>query len=254
MTHDEQLLAGGNVGRVWRVGDTVRRETGPWTPAVMRLLGHLAPRLPAVPRHHGTDERGREVLDFLPGLVVDVDREQLSKAQLAAVVAWTRRLHETTRGLDLRGPWRFPSAPGADLIGHNDVAPYNLCFVTGAPDRLAGVFDWDLAGPTTARLELGFLAWNCVPLYRVPPVDDPDAWTASRLRLVATAYGEPGLEARDVLAGALERLAWVAVALVRAADDGDAGMRRLRATGEPERTLRALRGLRDRAGAITAHL
>jgi aminoglycoside phosphotransferase (APT) family kinase protein len=29
-----------------------------------------------------------------------------------------------------------------------------------------GVFDWDLAGPTTPLLELAFIAWNCVPLWR----------------------------------------------------------------------------------------
>ncbi len=34
----------------WRVGDTVRRTTGPWTPAVHDLLGHLRPRLPTYRR------------------------------------------------------------------------------------------------------------------------------------------------------------------------------------------------------------
>ena len=34
----EIALTGGNTGTVVRVGDTVRRETGPWTPAVHRLL------------------------------------------------------------------------------------------------------------------------------------------------------------------------------------------------------------------------
>ena len=34
-------LLGGNVATVVRIGDTVRRSTGPWTPAVHELLMHL---------------------------------------------------------------------------------------------------------------------------------------------------------------------------------------------------------------------
>ena len=71
---DGEELPGGNVGGAVRIGDTVRRPTGPWTPAVHALLAHLhAAGLRAVPRVHGVDARGREVLDYLPGEVVDVD-------------------------------------------------------------------------------------------------------------------------------------------------------------------------------------
>lgn len=39
---EEQPLSGGNVSAgVVRVGDTVRRPAGPWTPAVHALLTHL---------------------------------------------------------------------------------------------------------------------------------------------------------------------------------------------------------------------
>ena len=34
-------LHGGNVSTVSRLGDTVRRNSGPWTPAVHALLRHL---------------------------------------------------------------------------------------------------------------------------------------------------------------------------------------------------------------------
>ena len=37
----EERLVGGNVRQVVRVGDTVRRPAGPWTPAVHALLTHL---------------------------------------------------------------------------------------------------------------------------------------------------------------------------------------------------------------------
>lgn len=70
MTGDEVPLAGGNVSAgVVRVGDTVRRPAGPWTPAVHALLTHLHDAgFPGAPRPHGLDSLGREVLDFVPGV------------------------------------------------------------------------------------------------------------------------------------------------------------------------------------------
>ena len=35
---DEVVLCGGNMTPVVRVGDTVRRATGPWTPTIHALL------------------------------------------------------------------------------------------------------------------------------------------------------------------------------------------------------------------------
>jgi hypothetical protein len=66
VAYDEVHLAG-NVGGAVRVGDTVHRATGPWTPAVRALLAYLAGRVPHIPRVLGYDDRGREVLSYLPG-------------------------------------------------------------------------------------------------------------------------------------------------------------------------------------------
>ena len=199
-----------------------------------------------VPDFHGIDERGREVLDFMPGRIVDVDREVLTDAQLVATATWTRRLHESTGSFTDSGPWRFAGPSEANLIGHNDIAPYNICF---DGDVLVGVFDWDLSGPTTALLELGFIAWNCVPLYRRPDVDDPDAYAAARLHLLASAYG--GVDASDVLAATLSRTEYTITAMQVAAAAGDIGMQGLmETTGEPGPTRRALNQLRSRVPNI----
>lgn len=85
MTEWGKRLAGGNVGGAWRVGHGCP-TTGPWSPAVHALLEHLRGRLDGVPPFHGIDDHGRGVLDFLPGRVVDVDREHLTDAQLVALV------------------------------------------------------------------------------------------------------------------------------------------------------------------------
>ena len=74
MSQDEEIrLAGGNLGGAVRVGDTVRRPVGPWTPAVHALLGHLAGRVPNIPRVLGFDDRGREILSYLPSRLTNTE-------------------------------------------------------------------------------------------------------------------------------------------------------------------------------------
>jgi len=78
-SHDEEVrLPGGSVSGAVRVGGTVRRPAGPWTPAVHALLSYLTVRVPGIPRVLGRDERHREVLTYLPGRVVDSGTEVLS--------------------------------------------------------------------------------------------------------------------------------------------------------------------------------
>jgi 8-oxo-dGTP diphosphatase len=243
---DGTRLPGGNVGGAVRVGRTVRRSTGPWTPAVHRLLRHLAGRgVPALPEVLGTDERGREVLSFLPGRVVDVDTELMTEGQLSALGRWTRRMHEAVADLDDTGPWRFFGVDRPTLVAHNDLAPYNVCF---AGDRLVGVFDWDLAGPSTPLLELAHLAWNAVPLFR--PLDPVVA--ARRLEVLASSYDGP--TAREVLDAVPGRVQLAVDGIRTAVAQGDASMRNLTLVGEPERTEAALAGLQGRLDGLRREL
>ncbi len=238
---NEELWLAGNVGGAVRIGATVRRATGPWTPAVHALLDHLQPRLPHVPRVYGLDEQGREVLDYLPGRVIDVDTELLTAGQIGSVVRWTRAFHEAVAGFTHPGPWRYFPLPGPVLIGHNDIAPYNVCF---DGDELAGVFDWDMSGPTTPRYELAFIAWNCVPLWREM---EPDL-AARRLDLIAAGYG--GFSARQILHAVPERIQIMLDGIPVAAAAGDPGMANLVAAGEPERSAASLARLVARIPAI----
>lgn len=235
---DGRRLPGGNVGGAVRIGRTVRRPTGPWTPAVHRLLEHLrAAGLRAVPQVLGTDTRGREVLTHLPGTVVDVNDELLTDAQLHDVTRWSRELHDAVAGLEDAGPWRFFGVDAPTVLAHNDLAPYNVCF---EGDRITGVFDWDLAGPSTPLLELAHLAWNGIPLFRpVPPAD-----AARRLEVMAASYG--GVTGRDILAAVPTRVQVAADGIRTAVANGDEQMRNLMLVGEPERTERALGDLLTR--------
>ncbi|WP_116948037.1 phosphotransferase [Jiangella endophytica] len=249
MSEAETPLPGGRVGGAVRVGDTVRRPAGPWTPAVHALLDALrAAGLDAVPDVRGVDERGREVLGLIPGRAIGRD-ELIGDQLLADGVRWLRRFHDAVAGYRPDGEvtWRHGRrALAADeIVCHNDPAAYN--WIADA-DRVVGVVDWDMAGPGVALDDLAFVAWMSVPLRRDLPVDD----VARRLTAMADAYG-------DVTPAAI--LAHVQVRMTMAADRIEAGQRRgdpgllnLAAIGEPGRTRAALAALADREPAIAAAL
>jgi len=242
---DEERLAGGSVGGAVRIGDTVRRPTGPWTPAVHALLDHLATRVPHIPRVLGFDDLGREVLAYLPGRVVDIDTEMLSLGQIASVVRWTRAFHDAVADFSHPGPWRYFPIAGATLIGHNDIAPYNVCF---DGDDIAGVFDWDMSGPSTPLFELAFIAWNCVPLWR----DIGAELSAQRLTLIAATYG--GFRPRQILHAVPRRITIMLDGIPVAAAAGDRGMANLLTVGEPDRSRTSLSYLIKRISAIDRSL
>jgi hypothetical protein len=235
----------GNSGGAFLVGDTVRRPTGPWTPAVHALLDYLRPRLAGVPAVLGFDDSGREILRYLPGRVVDIHAELLTPAQLRSVAHWTRSFHEAAIGFTHPGPWRSPAIDDPVLVAHNDIGTYNLCF---DGDAVAGVFDWDLAAPSSPLLELAYLAWHCVPLWQDHGADR----AAAGLELIASTYGS--VRAADILGAVPQRmqsfLDWIPVA----AAAGDAGMARLMTNGEPAQSQGYLDRLRPRLPAIAAAL
>lgn len=187
----EQPLTGGNVSAaVVRVGDTVRRPAGPWTPAVHALLTHLhAVGFRAAPRPLGLDRQGREVLTFAPGGTVWPDRFALvdPAARLARVARLIRDFHDAVR--DFTPPadarWRtLIPAGGDEIIAHHDLAPWNLV-TDGAQSWV--LIDWDGAGPGTRLEDLAYAAHGFLPLSAHPTWQRPDA--AARLAVFAGAYG-----------------------------------------------------------------
>ncbi len=249
----EPLLDGevlpGNVGGAARIGGTVRRPTGPWTPAVHALLAHVRARgLDGVPRVLGFDARGREVLTYISGRSIQVDSEVVSDDLLAQAVRWLRRLHEAVADHRPSGVrWRTTDrelAPG-EIVCHHDVGAYN--WVVQA-DRLVGVIDWDMAGPGRPLDDLAFMAWSSLPLVRPQPLED----TGRRLRLMAAEYG--GIDPVALLDAVDARMTSAAERIDAGQRAGDPGMLNLQRVGEPARMLAGLDALRERLPAIRAAL
>jgi Ser/Thr protein kinase RdoA (MazF antagonist) len=181
----EEPLPGGNFSGVVRVGDTVRRETGPWTPAVHALLRHLeAAGFDAAPRVLGIDERGREILTYVEGEVPHVTGGAYLWEDEApfAVGALVRRYHQACAGFvpPDGARWRMGGERG-EVICHHDVAPWNLVFRDARPVAL---IDWDFAGPGTRLWELAYAAWRFGPLTSgADPVE-----AGRRVRLLCDGY------------------------------------------------------------------
>jgi Phosphotransferase enzyme family len=201
-------LTGGNTNIVERVGDTVRRTGGPWTPTVHALLNHLRTRgIDWLPRPLGVDASGRELVTFLPGTVPQYPMPDWVWADDLLVVA-ARRLrafHDATAGFDPSGPWQIPSHEPPEVICHNDFAPYN--FVFDDSHRLVGVIDCDMASPGPRVWDVAYLAYRLVPLTDPGNLDGLVSGIderARRLALLTGAYGD--LDPRSVATTAVYRL------------------------------------------------
>jgi hypothetical protein len=181
---------------VERVGDTIRRETGPWTPAVHALLRHLeGVGFDAVPRVLGFDEQGREVLTFVEG-----KEASWSDDELAAVGRLVREYHEAVASFEPPPNAQWQALVGTpseqEVVCHNDLSPWNTVYRDEAPVTL---LDWDLAAPGPRLWDAAWAVYRYVPLFD----DDscrrlgiPIQPRAPRARIFCDAYG---LEERDRL-------------------------------------------------------
>jgi hypothetical protein len=260
---EERPLPGGNVGGAVRVGGTVRRATGAWTPAVHALLRHLeSAGFDAAPRVLGIDDRGREVLTYIEGETVgDADPWPAwwrDDDTLVQAIGLLRRFHEVVAGFappsDARWRVRGTGEPG-DPIVHGDWAPYNVVWRDGV---VVGVIDWDLARPGDPLDDLAFAAWLWAPLHHPGMLAGGEfgSWSdgerEQRLRLVVDTYG---LEHRaGFVARIVARMHASADAIEHGAAAGDEGMLRLLSLGVIEDVRRSIASTEAHADRLRAAL
>jgi phosphotransferase family enzyme len=213
---------------VRRVGDTIRRQAGPWTDTIQDLLHHVRTGgLDWVPEPRGRDAEGREVLGFIDGDVHDYPLPEWMWGDdvLVAVAAMLRRYHDATRDFVRPGArWRLPVHEPVEVVCHNDFAPYNLVF---RGRTLSGVIDFDTASPGPRAWDLAYTAYRFVPLTAPENPDTPTTTVAEQARRLArfcAAYGA-GVAPREVLAVAADRLDELrALTLARPGRSADAAL------------------------------
>lgn len=205
------------------IGDSIHRSPGPWTPSIQRLLTHLRWQgVTWVPEPRGVDEQGRDKLSYMPGLVPQhplpawIWNDQI----LVDAAVMMTELHKATENFVSEGAvWQLPTHQPAEVVCHNDFAPYNMVFIN---ERLSGVINWDTASPGPRVWDVSYLAYRLVPLNELT-VDDGLVISledrARRLRLLCDSYG-PTLTPAEVVAMAVQRLGELADFAEARADEG----------------------------------
>lgn len=210
----EVPLHGGftNAGLVTRVGDTVRRPQRPTSAATHALLEHLEHvGFEGAPRFLGVDDRGREVLSYIPGQAVfpPYPAWALTDEALISVAQLLRRYHQAVTTFDAGGhAWPRPVPPRflGDIISHNDPNLDNVIFSAG---RAVALIDFDLASPGSAVWDVACAARLWAPLR-----DESDApgqlrgLALARLRTFVDAYGLPRQDRARVVDAMIDAHDW----------------------------------------------
>ncbi|WP_245931244.1 phosphotransferase [Actinokineospora auranticolor] len=169
------------------MGDTVRRSRG--SDFAAQVLRHLeCAGYPYAPRYLGVDEKGRDILTFIPGHTTDHPSQRADGAYRLAG-SMLRALHDVTAG--------HPLAGGEDCVMHGDPGPFNAIVQDGLP---VAFIDWSGCRPGGRLDDLGYLAWTwCVQESGGVPV----AAQAAHLREARDGYGD--VDAVDLVEAMVRR-------------------------------------------------
>ncbi|MCE0537271.1 phosphotransferase [Kineosporia rhizophila] len=180
------------------MGDTVRRPWRSYTAPTHAFLAHLAKTAPGIaPVPVGQDERGREVLSWMPGDVAlpPFPAWSFTDQYLSSLGRLLRRLHDAAEG------WQPPAGSvwnteladpeGGSIIVHADICPENIVAHDGSA---AAVLDWEFAAPGRPLWDVVSTARLCVPFTHpsrhdpsVPPMDMAEM--RRRLLVFLAGYG-----------------------------------------------------------------
>ena len=260
MSEREVPLHGGiaNAGQVFRVGDTVRRPQRSWSPATHALLLHLeAVGFEGAPRFLGVDERGREVLTYVPGTTVLAPYPEwgLTDEALVSVAELLRDYHHAVAGFATSPHAWPPSPPDAFVDGiasHNDPNLDNVVFRDG---RAVALIDFDLAGPGSRAWDVACAARLWAPLRS--DVDIADARRGrglDRFRLFVDSYGMDEAERVRVAQGVGANHRWFGELISGSAAAGHTAFANYLRSVPRERFERTARWFDDNEAALRAAL
>lgn len=213
MNHDRpEVLSGGREGKIFKKGRQVIRPANPWTPHVQRFLQFLLEEgFQNIPQPYRINEKGQEVLSFVPGEVYNeplpafmltdeilVEAAELLQAYHSASEKYISRL---TR----QEAWMLPVVAPIEVMCHGDFAPYNVTVVNG---RLFGMIDFDTAHPGPRLWDAAYAVYRWVPFRS--PENENNCHSLdeqiTRTRIFLNAYGMPDRERQRLPEMMAERL------------------------------------------------
>lgn len=233
----EEMLTGGNVSSVYRLGNTVRRELKPASPLIHKLLKHLEHKgFKYAPRFLGIDEQGREILSFIEGEAGHYPLKEFmwSDDVLKEIAKMLRLYHEAVSDFPLVDEFKpIDHTPQkAEVLCHNDFAIYNIIFNQQKP---VGIIDFDVAGPGPKIWDIAYTLYTCLPLSRFYLSEtaqkvqyDPSCHASlinQRAALFFESYGEE--MPQNVFEVVLLRLKGLCKTIERKAEEGDSAFQKM---------------------------
>lgn len=247
---EEVPLAGGfaNAGKVFRVGDTVRRPASEHADAVHELLTHLERvGFEGAPRVLGFDEHGREVLSWVPGTTYQkgpgLRSPVIPPPELASLGQLIRSYHAAVEAFEPSSDASFayhPRSAKGTLIAHRDLCLENVVFRDG---RAAAFIDFDFAGPADALWDVAIAARHFVPIADPSDTDEPSLTpddVADRVRILTDAYGLDEVRLPDLVLAIHHYLERGLRGFQAAVDNGSAAHLELAQQGFGDRATRAI--------------
>ncbi len=195
-----EILEGGRPDVIKRIGDTVQRPAGPWTPATQALLQHLHQQgFHGAPTPHGITNDGNELVSFIPGHVSNYPLSAAAKSTTALTSAATllRDFHRASATFltakTQAYTWQLPARPNADVICHGDFAPYNV--VLNGETAIA-IIDFDTAHPAPRLWDIAYALYRWAPFTR-PDNTDGFGSTAQQIQRATLFCDHYGLDAKE---------------------------------------------------------
>lgn len=179
--NDERHLTGGNsLANPQLAGGVVTKASSEASPYVHDFLRHLDGAGVDVPRALGVAD-GVQRLGYVEGTLA-ADYGDLGQEILGRIGALIRRIHDASATWEMPADVRWDCAipaPGAELMCHNDLAPWNL--IIG--ERLVFI-DWDASAPSTRVWDLTYAA----QAFTLNDVSRPPADAAADLAAFMDGY------------------------------------------------------------------
>ncbi|MGE7662532.1 phosphotransferase [Peribacillus sp. NPDC097197] len=241
---NEEELTGGNVSKVYRSGDTVRREMKPNSQRIHALLKHLEGKgYEYAPKFLGIDDKGREILSFIEGEAGNYPLQTYmwSEDVLREIAKMLRLYHDAVSDFALDDHWQaIDNTPQqAEVLCHNDFAMYNIIFQN---ERPIGIIDFDVTGPGPRLWDIAYTLYTCVPLSRLYLTETGEtvhyhsvhdaSRIKNRVRSFFDAYGE-GI-AENYIEMILLRLEGLCKTITRRASEGDLAFQKMVEQGHLE--------------------
>jgi hypothetical protein len=152
------------MNRPIRKNGVVLKEATAASRTIHALLTHVRQKgVRWVPESFGLTADGKHALEYLDGFVAhDLPAWLWNPAILTEVAVALRQWHAATVDFKIERPlWLFASDEPAEVICHNDFAPYNCVF---RDEHFAGLIDFDLCSPGSRLWDLAYAGYRFIPL------------------------------------------------------------------------------------------